>query len=502
MAPRVAIIGLDCAEPSLVFDRWLGDLPHLRSLVTGGAWGPLRTIDPPISVPAWSCMASSRDPGELGVYGFRNRKDHSYDGLAFADSRWVPVERLWDTLGAAGRHVITLGVPQTYPPLPVNGEQVSCFLTPDPRKHEYTYPPQLRSEIESLVGPYQVDVQNFRSDDRDRILREIYDMTEQRFAVARHLLTTRPWDFFWMVEIGLDRIQHAFWRYLDQTHPRYEAHPRYSDAIRAYYQYLDDQLGELLETFDDETTVMVVSDHGAQPMEGGICVNEWLVREGYLALREPPPTGGEEKLPFSRAQVDWPRTRAWGEGGYYCRLCLNVQGREPEGTVAPGDYEQLRDELIARLEALPGPDGQSIGTRVFRPEELWPVRNGIAPDLIVYFGNLAWRVPAMQICRSSFCASLRALRTPSSVSGCTTRHTRAELSCEWTSLTRIVPGSAFLSGFFFPACANVRRGHAAPASEAPRKLRRLNRPTAPRPRRGRAQRRPERLPSSAARAGG
>jgi predicted AlkP superfamily phosphohydrolase/phosphomutase len=230
-------------------------------------------------------------------------------------------------------------------------------------------------------------VRNFRSDDRDRILGEIYEMTEQRFAVARHLLDTRPWDFFMMVEIGVDRIHHAFWRYLDPAHPRHEPHPRYTDAIRAYYQYLDDQIGELRERFDDETTVLVVSDHGAQPMLGGVCVNEWLAREGYLTLRERP----AGVTPLSRIAVDWEKTRAWGEGGYYCRLCLNVQGREPQGVVAPADYEGLRDELIRRLEALPGPDGRSIGTRVYRPEDLWPVRNGIAPDLIVYFGNLAWR---------------------------------------------------------------------------------------------------------------
>jgi predicted AlkP superfamily phosphohydrolase/phosphomutase len=384
---KVAVIGLDCAEPSLVFDRWLDDLPNLRSLIVPGAWGPMRTIDPPISVPAWSCMVSSRDPGELGVYGFRNRKDYSYDGLAFADSRWLKVDRLWDVLGRAGKHVIALGVPQTYPPLPVQGEMVSCFLTPDPRKNEYTHPPALRHEIEALVGDYQVDVRNFRSDDRDRILGEIYEMTEQRFSVARHLLETRPWDFFMMVEIGLDRIQHAFWRYLDTNHPRYEAHPKYSGAIRSYYQYLDDQIGELLERFDDDTTVMVVSDHGAQPMEGGICVNDWLIREGYLTLEGQP----EGITPFSKVRVDWSKTRAWGEGGYYSRLCLNVEGRESSGTVAAGDYDRLREELIERLEALPGADGKAIGSRVFRPEELWPVRNGIAPDLVAYFGNLAWR---------------------------------------------------------------------------------------------------------------
>src|SRR5438270_9534660 len=148
-------------------------------------------------------------------------------------------------------------------------------------------------------------------------------MTEQRFAVARHLLATRPWDFFMMVEIGVDRIHHAFWRWLDETHPKFEASHRYTDVIRTYYHYLDDQIGELVEGLDDETTVFVVSDHGAQSMEGAVCINEWLLREGYLTLKEQP-TG---ITPSSKAAVDWTRTVAWGEGGYYCRLCLNVEGR-------------------------------------------------------------------------------------------------------------------------------------------------------------------------------
>jgi predicted AlkP superfamily phosphohydrolase/phosphomutase len=122
-------------------------------------------------------------------------------------------------------------------------------------------------------------------------------------------------------------------------------------------------------------------------MEGAICVNEWLVEQGYLVLREPP-TG---LTPLRNASVDWGRTRAWGEGGYYCRLCLNVHGREPEGVVEPEEYDAVRDELVAALERLPGPDGQPIGTRAFRPEELWRERRGIPPDLIVYFGDLGWR---------------------------------------------------------------------------------------------------------------
>jgi predicted AlkP superfamily phosphohydrolase/phosphomutase len=387
MNHKVAVIGLDCAAPELVFDRWAEELPNLRRLIDAGTWGRLRSVDPPITVPAWTCMVTGRDPGELGIYGFRNRSDHGYDSLVVADSRAVHTDRVWDHLGRAGRHVIVVGVPQTSPPVPVNGELVSCFLTGDTRREPYTYPDGLRAEVERLVGVYHVDVDNFRSDDRDRILAEIYAMTEQRFAVSRHLLDTRPWEFFMMVEIGLDRMHHAFWRFMDPAHPRYEPGHRYGDVIRSYYAYLDEEIGELLERFDDETAVIVVSDHGARPMEGAICVNEWLVQEGYLVLEEPlrGPT------PLRGAAVDWGRTRAWGEGGYYCRLCLNVRGREPQGAVDPTDYERLRDELADRLERLAGPDGRPIGTRAFRPEDLWRDRRGIPPDLVVYFGDLAWR---------------------------------------------------------------------------------------------------------------
>jgi predicted AlkP superfamily phosphohydrolase/phosphomutase len=388
---RVAVIGLDCAAPELVFERWREQLPNLDALMRRGMWGPLRSVDPPITVPAWSCMTSGLDPGELGIYGFRNRTAHDYSSMAVADSRAVHADRVWDHFSRAGRHVVVVGVPQTSPPVEVNGELVSCFLTPDTRTHPYTHPPQLRAEIESLVGTYRVDVRDFRSDDRDRILAQVYEMTEQRFSVCRHLLDTRPWEFFMMVEIGLDRMHHAFWRFFDERHPRHEPDHRYREVIRSYYGYLDDEIGELLERFDEQDTVIVVSDHGARPMLGAICVNQWLLDEGYLVLEQPLQGPLESPLAFTQAAVDWERTRAWGEGGYYCRLSVNLAGREPLGAVAPQEHEQLLDELAGRLAQIPGPDGEPLGTRVFRPAELWREQRGIAPDLVVYFGDLGWR---------------------------------------------------------------------------------------------------------------
>ncbi len=383
---RVAVIGLDCATPALAFDRWRRELPHLSGLAERGLWGPLRSTHPPITVPAWSVMMSGHDPGELGIYGFRNRRDHGYGAYRIADSTVLPYPRVWDLLSRAGKRVILLGVPQTYPPTPVNGCMVSCFLTPSNR-NVYTYPAALREEVEQVSGGYVFDADGFRTDRKEALLGRIYEKTRKHFAVARHLIRSRPWDFFMMVEMGVDRIHHAFWGHMDPRHPKYEAGNPYEDAIRAYYRYVDAEVGELLALMPPGTAVLIVSDHGAKCMVGGIRINDWLVERGHLVLAGRP----AEPAALAAVPVDWARTRAWGDGGYYGRLFLNVRGREPQGTIAPEDYERVRTDLIAEIEALEGPDGRPLGSRAYRPEELYRACRGVPPDLLVYFGDLDWR---------------------------------------------------------------------------------------------------------------
>jgi predicted AlkP superfamily phosphohydrolase/phosphomutase len=376
---KVMLIGLDCAEPSLVLERWRAELPTLAGLMERGVYGPLTSVVPPITVPAWSCMMSSRTPGDLGIYGFRNRADHSYDALFVANGSDVKAPRLWDLATREGKPSIVLGVPGTYPPRPLNGVMVSCFLTPS-LESQYTYPQLLRREVEQVVGDYLFDCTNFRTEDKDDLLRQVYRMTDKRFRLADHLLRTKPWELFAMVEMGTDRMHHAFWKHMDADGP-------YGDAILAYHRHVDRLLGSLLDHADDDTAVLVVSDHGAKRMEGGIRVNEWLRREGLLrTLAEP-----GERSSLAEAGVDWASTTAWGEGGYYGRVFLNVRGREPEGTVAPEDYERVRAELADRLAAIPGPDGEPLGTRVFAPDEIYDEVQGVPPDLLVYFGDLSWR---------------------------------------------------------------------------------------------------------------
>jgi predicted AlkP superfamily phosphohydrolase/phosphomutase len=219
------------------------------------------------------------------------------------------------------------------------------------------------------------------------VLGRIHDKSRKHFAVAKHLLKTRPWDFFMMVEMGTDRIHHAFWSHMDPASPKYEKGNRFENAILEFYEYCDREVGEILSLLPRDTTVLVVSDHGARSLTGGICFNEWLIKNGYLALKQYP----DKPTPMNQLEIDWSRTKAWGDGGYYGRLFMNVKGREPQGIIEPADYEKVRDELVAGIEAITDPSGRNIGTRAYKPQEIYREVRNVAPDLMVYFGNLDWR---------------------------------------------------------------------------------------------------------------
>ncbi len=391
MRPRVFVLGLDCLEPSLAFDRFRGDMPNLGR-IAHGCWGRLESVCPPITCPAWMCGFTGRDPGQLGVYGFRNRSGWNYGPLELTFADGIPAETapaVWDLAGAAGLHSTVIGVPPGFPARAVRGEFVGCFLTPG-TDSAFASPPALRQEVLDLVGDYGFDVENARSDDHARVLAEIQTMTRQRWRLAAHLLETRAPDLFALVEIGTDRAHHAFWHLMDPEHVLHVPASPFASAIRDYYRQVDGHLGELLRFVDDETLVICLSDHGARRMDGGFHLNAWLRQAGYLHLRD-----GVGPGRLRPADIDWSRTRAWGDGGYYGRIFLNVAGREPEGIVPPGAVESLRAELAARLEAerLPwgAPDARN---RVFFPERVYREVRGFAPDLILYPGDLYWRALA------------------------------------------------------------------------------------------------------------
>ncbi len=383
---KICVLGLDCAAPEIVFadER----LHNLRALMQRGTWGRLESVIPPITVPAWMCLCTSQDPGSLGVYGFRNRVSHSYSGLGVTDSTNIQTPAIWDYLAEEGKHSIIVGVPPGFPPRKINGISVGCFLTPDSATDEFTHPPEIKKEINDLVGHYPTDVAGFRTDDKEWLKAQIFEMSRKHWKVVRHLLTTKPWDYFHYVDIGLDRVHHGFWDCHDKQHIHYKPGNPYENVIPDYYLWLDQQIGEITALLDKDTALLIVSDHGAQRLDGGFAVNEWLIREGLLVLNEPIPT---QVTPFAKLKVNWAKTRVWSEGGYYARVFFNVEDREPRGVIPASEYESFRDQMKERFEALTDDKGRPLNSLVFKPQEIYKHVRNVAPDLIVHFGRLYWR---------------------------------------------------------------------------------------------------------------
>src|ERR1700723_3067901 len=126
---KICVLGLECAAPGVIFND--ERLVNIRRLMANGVFGRLESVIPPITVPAWMCMATSQDPGSLGVYGFRNRTDYSYSGLGFVNASSITEPAIWDVLNSHGLTCVVVAVPPSYPPRPLLGVKVGCFLTPD-----------------------------------------------------------------------------------------------------------------------------------------------------------------------------------------------------------------------------------------------------------------------------------------------------------------------------------------------------------------------------------
>ena len=382
---KALLIGLDCAAPDLLFNRFIDKLPNFRRMMDHGIHGKLESSDPPITIPAWTVMASSKYPGTLGLYGFRHRRNNSYKDIWISTSKNIKEKRIWDYVAEAGGRSCLVAVPPSYPPYPVEGCLIGGFITPDTNRN-YTYPPELAKEIKNLVEDYQVDVE-FRIEDKRNLVKELHEMTEKHFKVIKHLIRTKDWNFFMFVEIGLDRIHHAFWKYFDESHHLYEPGSEFENVVEDYYVLLDTKVGELLDLIDDDTVVLVASDHGGKPMKGAFCINTWLEEQGLLKLSTPV----ERVVRLNDADVDWGKTVAWGWGGYYARIFLNLKGREENGVVDPRDYESTREDIAQRIRSITGPNGEMWNTVVLKPEDIYPECNGDPPDLMVYFDDLYWR---------------------------------------------------------------------------------------------------------------
>lgn len=389
--PKVFVLGIDSAEPSLVFDEWKNDLPTINALASDGVWGNLKTTIPPITIPAWQSGLTGRNPGWLGLYDLRRRNPGTYTDFSIFNSTMIEIPRVWDYLSDRGLRSVLALIPGTYPPPEVQGEVVSGFFTPMARSN-FTNPPGLRDEILGLVGgpdQYVIDVYDYRMLDPKDLYNQLKAKTEQDFKLIRHLLKTKRWDLFMSVIMTVDRAQHTLWRFFDSGHPRYEPIPELSNLLLDLHSQIDKEIERTLEILPKDTSLMLVSDHGAKRMRARINANELLAQEGYLKLRERPKRITGLKQLNESGLIDWSRSRAFALGAYVAQVWVNLKGREPSGHVISRDYEVVREELSDLFRSIEGVDGEKLDTRVYLKEEAYsgPKLRDM-PDLTIYFDNL------------------------------------------------------------------------------------------------------------------
>ncbi|MBI1295435.1 hypothetical protein GC175_10825 [bacterium] len=393
--PKLLVVGLDGFAPDLVLSKWRNQLPTFNRLMTEGAFGTLQSSVPCVSIPAWNVMTAGKDAGTIGLYGEKNHGEGSYDDVQIAFGSASREPAVWEILGEAGKRVVTMGVPGTYPPQLVNGVQISCHLTPQTlvtganqdQAAKFTYPQELGAKVNQWTGgAYPVDIVTDTPQPIEEQIQQIYQMTDQHFQVMRKLLKQQIWDFFISVEIGASRLHQRVWGEEQDHLPNEKI--AFEQVILDYYTHIDSHLEQLIAQLDGDTAIMIVSDRGVQRAAGSICVNDWLVDEEWLALVDGPI---DHVQAFRADDVNWQKTLAWAEGGEFTRFFLNVEGREPQGLIPWSSYLDMRDELIAKILDVRGPSGERLNTQIFKPEETFRHLHGTVPDLIVYWDDLRWQ---------------------------------------------------------------------------------------------------------------
>jgi predicted AlkP superfamily phosphohydrolase/phosphomutase len=414
---RVLIIGLDGATFDLA-KPWIqeGELPTMTWLLENGTHGNLESTIQPSSHPAWTSFYTGKNPGKHSIFSFTRRRPGSYE-MELLSGHNCRAKSLWRILGDQGKRVVVVNVPVTYPPEGVNGVLISGQDAPGIRS-QFAFPAEIREEILAVEPSYKISLHLGGHLDTDakraRAVTDLLQMADARNHVFQHLTERHPWDFAIVKFNSTDQVQHYFWRYLKHDRILDVSSDGFQDAILRIYRQADGFLGEYLNRIDDETTLIVLSDHGCGPHSGKVIfINEWLKRlgllvpkggdrsggvhlEGFLGMRrdilEWTTLAARKYLPhtvkdsiqrlspnirskastyLTFAGIDWSRTKAYGAEA--AGIGLNVKGREPEGIVDPdGEYEEIRDFIIAESRKLRDPDTKEpIVERIYKREEIY-----------------------------------------------------------------------------------------------------------------------------------
>lgn len=387
-AEKVVVIGLDGASYTFMQDCLSeADTPNLSGLAEGGAFRSMEAPLPPLTPVAMSSFLTGRNPGGHGIYGFEKRTAFSYD-TRLVNARFLDAPLLPQVVNGSS---ILVNIPMTYPAPAIDGVVVSGF--PGSTEGPYVHPPTLRSRLEEM--DYRVTTAGTFSNVSE-LEEQVFDLFEKRRTLTFDLMREEDWDFTMVMFTGDARLLHFL--------PTEAC----EGAIKRYYEELDRFVGTVRERVDANTTVVVMSNHGFEPLKKQIHLYTFLKEHGYLEPKTVPyykhwlqsilgniasalGLQGDDRMgrtSFSSSymdEVDWDATQAYTGAYYNGQIFLNVEGREPNGIVSEEDYPAVRQDIIDDLEQVRDPEtGEPVFENVYTKEELYDgEKMDDLPDIIV-----------------------------------------------------------------------------------------------------------------------
>ncbi|SFR34574.1 alkaline phosphatase family protein [Halorubrum sodomense] len=410
------VIGLDGGEwdviSPLIAD---GRLPNLARLKEQGVSGPLESTIPPVSPLAWNSIQTGTNPGKHGVYDFSwFDEDYRRRSINSTDRKATP---FWKVMNDHNTSTGLFKIPFTYPPDEVSGYMVTGFPTPS-TVDDFAVPQSLSEKVGPVDDLFE-DGSLKSEGDLEAFRDNLHDVAEHQTDVFCELLDQFDTDFGMTVYDGSDRVQHFFWKYFDESHPRYIEDKKLDGAIEEYYEMVDKGIGRILNNIDEDCDILVISDHGFGPLTHDIHIDEWLEQEGFLTrqslslntktvisasieagwktikradldkfIRSIVPASwvdtGQRLKSERRNDVDWEKTDVFfttlsGQGFF-----INIEEKFTKGIITEDQYDTLVDEIKRSLQSIQHPEtGDDLLENVYEKDEIyegWAIED--APDLV------------------------------------------------------------------------------------------------------------------------
>jgi len=252
-------------------------------------------------------------------------------------------------------------------------------------RHGWSYPSGVEKELDDNIGPYTDSLElppriSITRNDWQTYYEQLRFQVDWFVRAADFLTKSYEWDLLFVQIHVQDGINHELLSEVYPGSPTYD--PKKAEEVwkifEKAYQATDEMVGKIVKCTDNETLVVVVSDHGALPALKRSWPGVALIRNGLLAYKKDPESG--------QTVVDWSKTKALP---WIMNVWINLKGRDPDGIVNPEDYDKVVDQAINAIYSMRDPDtGACPFALVLRKEDaqilgLWG--NRVAD--IVYFFN-------------------------------------------------------------------------------------------------------------------